>query len=468
MKLDIVKIYYNWIIVSVVKNDAIQKDLGTEISNFASIKSFINEFKIEENHMKHKMFNKLHEVFEQYNFQIHEIFKMFASDLIKYAIKNGISLIERVKDSIKYSIQKYSERKSHGKIADQIKFNREKERKQNKILVFNPENDYLIQNSIGKSYFVPVPGIDDVKITFEQSVYLKNVITYGDSKPTGFENTETGWRFTNFNAIKNKFSLETLNEESITTTNKSWRKKRKVLETARSLDYKKLVLLSWKKRNKKFIRKDKNSWDKAIDPSFPKMSINEFDWEQATFKPEYLSQFFIDSEQIKLVCWNEFKTRNADSFPPEFQIWAERNFGSFVDYFTKNYDDIDERKIVINNITKRYSIIKYLWAYGIIDKVQGSEFLQSQIEFLSDFYSRDPLNRFRENVVGWQVSPRFSIDAIANYPFEALLRIQGAYPRLVALENLESLSSHPDMIKLQSFDTLLGWNSRLIKEFRSK
>ena len=113
---------------------------------------------------------------------------------------------------------------------------------------------------------------------------------------------------------------------------------------------------------------------------------------------------------------------------------------------------------------RRYSTIKYLWVNGIIDRVQGKDFLAEQVNFISDFYLRDPLNRFRENVAGWQVFSRFSAESINWYPFKALLRIQGAYPRLVALERCEALSSHPDLIKIEHLDKVVGCYSRFMKE----
>ena len=73
-----------------------------------------------------------------------------------------------------------------------------------------------------------------------------------------------------------------------------------------------------------------------------------------------------------------------------------------------------------------------------------------------DIYSRDPLNQFSDNIIGWQVKPRYTKEAILEYPFESMIGLKGAYPRLVILDNFESLSSNPDLIKLASLDEGFG------------
>ena len=64
-----------------------------------------------------------------------------------------------------------------------------------------------------------------------------------------------------------------------------------------------------------------------------------------------------------------------------------------------------------------------------------------------DLYSRDPLNQFSDNIIGWQVKPRYTKEAILEYQFEVMMRLKSAYPRLVILDNFELLSSNPDLIK---------------------
>ena len=75
----------------------------------------------------------------------------------------------------------------------------------------------------------------------------------------------------------------------------------------------------------------------------------------------------------------------------------------------------------------------------VIDKALCNKFLTLQLEFLEDFYSRDPLNSFRENVVGWKIYPICSTQLIESYLFEALLRTKSAYPRLVIIDRFEVL-----------------------------
>ena len=49
----------------------------------------------------------------------------------------------------------------------------------------------------------------------------------------------------------------------------------------------------------------------------------------------------------------------------------------------------------------RYHSIKDLVRHGIIDKKKFKDILNRQIDFMVDVYSRDPLNQFSDNVVGW-------------------------------------------------------------------
>ena len=49
-----------------------------------------------------------------------------------------------------------------------------------------------------------------------------------------------------------------------------------------------------------------------------------------------------------------------------------------------------------------------------------------------------------------------------------MMRLKGAYPRLVILDNFESLSSNPDLIKLVSLDEVFGCYSKWLNNKTSK
>ena len=463
-KLDIVKLYYNLLIVFAFNNKEIQKALNVKPHHFVVLDWVYNELNIEANMVSKNQSIKLEKVISNFESQMYEIFEEFIVSLINYAASSSISLIKRVKDNFRYFIKKRKDDISNNKVIDQLKISNKEKVEQEKVLVFDPKNNYIIENSIGNSYFIPKPYKHDIRLTNEQTTFIENVITYGDSKPPGFMKTYSGWKYSSIKPMIESFELDTLNEESSIIFNQSRLKDRKEKENILSIDYKRWVLQSWEKRNKKFNDKLKDLHKAFNDIEIPLTSIVGFNWEQVTSSPEYLAQFILSSDSIKLIKWNEFIPIDSEDFHPEFQLWAERNFGSFSHDFDIQLESPEAKKIMFNQLVRKYSTIKYLWMNGIVDRVLCNQFLISQLEFLKDFYSRDPLNKFRENVVGWQISPIWSSQLIEYYPFEAILRVKGAYPRLVILERFEALSSHPDMIKLQSFDKLLGWYSSFIKE----
>ena len=136
--------------------------------------------------------------------------------------------------------------------------------------------------------------------------------------------------------------------------------------------------------------------------------------------------------------------------------------------FKSNVKNDAEKLLLVKQIRQRCLRIKdYVW-YQLIDEKLFKEYLDKQIAYIIDYYARNPLNQHKSNVIGWQVSPIFSKELIQQYPFEALLRVQGAYPRLVTLEKFEQLSSHPDFIKASSFDEIFSWYSAWIKQSKGK
>ena len=75
------------------------------------------------------------------------------------------------------------------------------------------------------------------------------------------------------------FELDTLNEESSIIFNQSRLKDRKEKENILSIDYKRWVLQSWEKRNKKFNDKLKDLHKAFNDIEIPLTSIVGFNWE---------------------------------------------------------------------------------------------------------------------------------------------------------------------------------------------
>ena len=155
-------------------------------------------------------------------------------------------------------------------------------------------------------------------------------------------------------------------------------------------------------------------------------------------------------------------------FPEDLQILAERNFESLWCVYKEEIKSENHKLIILNKLKDRYSTIKHLTMNGILDKKLYKSFIDSQLKFLFDTYSRDPFNKLGKSVIGWQVSPMHTPEAISTFSFEALLRLNGTYPKLIILEKYESLTSHPDLIKLSKFDQVLGFYKKFMKQNKGK
>ena len=197
-------------------------------------------------------------------------------------------------------------------------------------------------------------------------------------------------------------------------------------------------------------------------------SIESFDWEETIKKETSLLQYFNNPGHIKKIWWADYKVIKSEEFNEKFLIASERYFGSYTSLFKSNVKNDAEKLLLVKQIRQRCLRIKdYVW-YQLIDEKLFKEYLDKQIAYIIDYYVRNPLNQNKSNAIGWQVSPIFSKELIQQYPFEALLRVQGAYPRLVTLEKFEQLSSHPDFIKSSSFDEIFIWYSAWIKQSKGK
>ena len=216
------KIYYTWIIELVFENKEIQKEFSFKTLEYISLESFWNEFQIGCNQLNDAIILKLNKVFRYYNIQIRKTLEIFALSLINYSISKEISLLDRTKDSLKYFIRKYTDKKKQDKIIAQMKTKKLAEHKQEKILIFDPEINYLIKRSIGISYFIPEPYEYDIKLTKEQNVLIQNVIALRDTITPGFIKMANRWKYSGNEPLHDIFDLDTLNEVWVTNTSNSW------------------------------------------------------------------------------------------------------------------------------------------------------------------------------------------------------------------------------------------------------
>ena len=144
-KLDIVKLYYNLLIVFAFNNKEIQKALNVKPHHFVILDWVYNELNIEANMVSKNQSIKLEKVISNFESQMYEIFEEFIVSLINYAASSSISLINRVKDNFRYFIKKRKDDISNNKVIDQLKISNKEKLSRRKCLFLTQKITILLR-----------------------------------------------------------------------------------------------------------------------------------------------------------------------------------------------------------------------------------------------------------------------------------------------------------------------------------
>ena len=465
---DLNSLYYNLIVPFALD----MQDLGDELelrgSLFVSEEDIWKSLALESIEIFGELKEKMIKILKNFNSELKQAFRSCAEMLIKYTTSKGINVLQRIKDKLRKAVKRMIDYEKTKKLLSKsiVESNNNQQVKSN--ITFDSSIDYRIRTEFGTTYRIEESLSNNIIFTKDQQYFINYVILNGDIKPNGFKKWDNIWKYWDEPNISNSFDLDTLKSQNALQFNLNTRKKQKETIQDQELLYMHWVIDSVRERNSLFSSKMDYEIIKNSNSIIEHYSIESFDWEETIKKETSLLQYFNNPGHIKKIWWADYKVIKSEEFNEQFQIASERYFGSYTSLFKSNVKNDAEKLLLVKQIRQRCLRIKdYVW-YQLIDEKLFKEYLDKQIAYIIDYYARNPLNQHKSNVIGWQVSPIFSKELIQQYPFEALLRVQGAYPRLVTLEKFEQLSSHPDFIKASSFDEIFSWYSAWIKQSKGK
>ena len=242
----------------------------------------------------------------------------------------------------------------------------------------------------------------------------------GDFKPKGFVKYENNWKYWDESIKSDSFGLETINCSNNIQFNQGTEKEQKELFKNENLEYLYSIQKSTEEANKHYS--EKMSYEKIQAKSIVILpySIQNFNWIETNEEDSCIRLNIKNSKRIKRVWWDMFHSILSEEFPEVFQISAERNFGSFNKLFNKKAKNDQDKEDIIRSLKQRCLKIKQLISNGIINKRLFKNYLEYQLKFLIDYYCRNPVNQYHDNVIGLQSFPIYPENKIIEYAFEAL------------------------------------------------
>ena len=468
MNLDINSLYFSLLIPFVLEKNELAEELDIKEDVFINTEDVWSLFTSKVEDIDIHLKEKIDIIIQKYNSDVKSSFLESAESILKNTIAKNIFIIKRIKDKLRKAVVRAQNKEKTIHLITNVMSHSHDNINSKPTVVFDYSIDYTIKTPLGISYRVEDDINKEILITKEQQILINHVILNGDFKPKGFKKCENIWKYWDVSMISDSFGLETINCPNSIKFTQSTEKEQKELMNNYNLEYCYSILKSAEQSNKYYS--DKMDYERIQSRSIiiNPYSIQNFNWLETIDVDDSIRFHYKKSKSIKRVWWDKFNTLSSEEFSEVFQISAERNFGSFTKMFNKKSQNESDKEDIIKSLKQRWWRIKQLVSNGIIDKKLSRSYLENQIKFLIDYYWRNPINQYHDNVIGWQTFPIYPENKVIEYPFEALYRVSGAYPRLAAIERYEVLSSHPDFIKIWGLDEVLWWYSKWVKQDKGK
>ena len=184
--------------------------------------------------------------------------------------------------------------------------------------------------------------------------------------------------------------------------------------------------------------------------------IKGFDWmDNAWIKNIFDDHFYVNVSALKIKGSAILHKVNINEDEKTAYL-AGIKYGSWWYLMDESPITDEEKDNIITSIINRAKTILYLISNPILSFKKWEEYLKSVLSFLVYEMNKPLVNLNNQNIVGWQKDVRFDQAKVEEYPFEALLNLNSTIGRIIAIQNWESLVSHPNFAKQKSYENVFG------------